>query len=145
MVYYEKSKQSDEPREDLSLFNHVGQFGSVWCTVVDRVNLPHIFVVAGVCGNMTGVPIAAFERQHRKAAIVYAGDFESGKCFVLQNGPRWCDYINAMQSFRKIDADKYQKLISLGRSTGISLATGETVSQSKMRESYEAGLNATTM
>jgi len=142
MVYQATSRRTDEPVEMLDMFNFVKGYGEVWCEVVDRESFPYLFVVAGVCGNMSGVPVARFARASRSAAIQFARDFEQGKCFVLQNGPRWCDYINAMQGFRKVDAGKYQRLISLGRSTGISLNTGNTVSQRDVQAAYESGRTA---
>lgn len=130
------------PSEVLEFNTKVSTFGNQWCDVVsDRMCLG-LFVVAGVSGNMTGVPIAEFPRSQYEAAKRYAKDFEQGQCFAIQNGPRWCDYINAMQAARKIDSHKYQRLISLGRSTGISSVTGNTITQSQLFSGYLSGKSA---
>lgn len=131
------------PTEDLAGFHaHVNQYGAVWTAILDREFLPWLFVIAGVSGNMTGVPIAQFSRVDRQAAINYARDFEDGKNFVLCNGSRWCDYVNAMQKTRKVDADVYACLIARSRSSGISFLTGNTITRHEMLSAYLCGMTA---
>lgn len=132
-----------EPCEDLDAFNsRVTGYGTAWCEVQSREFLPGLYVVAGVVGNMSGVPVAQFPCDQVSAAKQYARDFESGKCFVVQNGARWCDYVNAMMECRKVDAGLYQHLISLGRSSGISMATGRTITQCELLQNYIDGKSA---
>lgn len=134
------------PTENLQAFNpSIKTYGALWCDVVDKDYLPWLIVVAGVSGNMTGVPIAQFSRIDFDAAKQYARDFERGMCFVLCNGPRWSDYINAMQQCRKVNADVYSKLNSLSRSSGISSVTGDTITRHELLAGYLSGLSASQM
>lgn len=131
------------PQEDLSGFNPaVSGYGTVWSCVCDKASLPWLVVLAGVVGNMTGVPVAMFDRVDADAACQFSRDFEAGKCFVLCNGPRWNDYVNAMQKTRKVNADIYSRLNSLSRSSGISSVSGNTITQHQLRVGYLAGLTA---
>lgn len=128
---------ASEPKEDLSAFRATVQgFGEVWAELCDRVD--GTFVVAGIVGNMSGVPIALFAGCDRDAALRYARDFEAGKTFTISNDARWCDYVNAAMSVKKLNSGDRANLISRGRKTGITLS-GVTHTQESLQAAYLAG------
>lgn len=131
------SHYASEPKEDLSAFRaSVIGFGEVWTELCDRVD--GTFVVAGIVGNMSGVPIALFAGCDRQAALRYARDFASGKTFTIMNDARWCDYVNAASSVKKLNSGDRSNLVSRGRRTGLTLS-GVTHTQESLQAAYLGG------
>lgn len=134
---YLRIHEATEPREDLAAFNPaVKGYGTLWAEIVERN--AGLYVIAGIVGNMSGVPIALFSRSHRDAAKRYVDDFGHGRSFTIANDERWCDYINAANEFRPMSSTDRQWLISKGRKSGMTLE-GKTYSQAELQKAYESG------
>ena len=126
-----------EPKEDLSQFNpNVKTYGHIWADVCEKID--GVFVVAGISGNMTGVPIALFDYTNRDDARRYAAAFQRGKVFTIMNDERWCDYINAAHEAKSLDSGTRQWLISKGRKSGMTI-DGGTYSQDALKQYFCAG------
>lgn len=124
------------PREDLDAFNsNVCGYGSVWAEVCEKAC--ELYVVAGLVGNLSGVPVAIFRLSARDAARKYASDFEAGRAFTLQNDERWCDYVNAASKCKSLNSGDMQLLLSRGRKSGMTLA-GRCFTQQELQAAYEA-------
>lgn len=124
------------PKEDLDGFNpRVRGYGTLWAELYERPSIPGVYVIGGVSGNMSGVPVAHFN--DRDVAKRYAKDFGEGRVMALENGDRWTAFINAAHKTKGIDADRRSHLLSLSRKTGI--LNGRELTISEVRDLYENG------
>ena len=126
-----------EPKEELTWFvATVPTFGRVWCELVERN--AGIYVVGGISGNMTGVPVALFPYSERDTANRYAKDFADGKVFAAMNGRRWNAYIDAAHACKRMNSTLVWSLKNRGRISGLT-ADGREVFASKLVSEYING------
>lgn len=126
------------PVEDLGGFNpKVRGYGTLWAERSDMGrNCGHV-VVAGVVGNMSGVPIAELESD--EAARAYAKDFEAGKVVALMNHARWTEFVKAAHAAKPIDASHLSFLKSRSSRTAIA-ANGIEIDSGEIAKLYNKGM-----
>lgn len=122
------------PAEDLGGFNpRVRGYGSLWAEVQSRPSLPGHYVIAGLSGNMSGVPVAHF--MDYDVARTFAKHFGECRVFALRNADRWRAFVKAAHAAKAIDAGHLERLMSLGRCSGI--LDGRELGADDIQDLYE--------